>query len=47
VSKAYALSAMPSTVLIDRDGRMRFMHAGYRPGYELEYDKQIRSLLKE
>lgn len=47
VSKAYALSAMPSTVLIDRDGRWRFTHQGYRPGYELEYDRQIRSLLKE
>lgn len=47
VSKLYALSAMPSTVLIDRDGRLRFSHSGYRPGYELEYDKQIRNLLKE
>jgi peroxiredoxin len=47
VSKAYALSAMPSTLLIDRDGRVRHVHQGYRPGYEVEYDKQIRSLLKE
>ena len=47
VSKLYALSAMPSTLLIDRDGRLRFSHAGYRPGYELEYDRQIRNLLKE
>jgi peroxiredoxin len=47
VSKAYELSAMPSTMLIDRDGKLRFLHRGYRPGYELEYDKQIRNLLKE
>jgi peroxiredoxin len=47
VSKLYELSAMPSTVLIDRDGKLRFTHRGYRPGYELEYDKQIRNLLKE
>jgi peroxiredoxin len=47
VSKLYELSAMPSTVLIDRDGKLRFSHRGYRPGYELEYDKQIRNLLKE
>ena len=38
---------MPSTVLIDRDGRVRYLHRGYRDGYESTYDKQIRELLKE
>jgi peroxiredoxin len=47
VSKQYALSAMPSTVLIDRDGRVRYVHRGYRDGFEDLYDKQIRELLKE
>jgi peroxiredoxin len=47
VSKQYDLSAMPSTVLIDRDGRVRYVHRGYRDGYEDMYDKQIRELLKE
>ena len=47
VSKQYDLSAMPSTVLIDRDGRVRHVHRGYQSGYEDTYDRQIRELLKE
>ena len=47
VSRLYDLSTMPSTVLIDREGRVRHVHRGYREGYEDTYDQQIRSLLKE
>ncbi len=47
VSRLYDLTAMPSTVLIDRDGRVRYVHRGYRDGYEDTYDQQIRGLLKE
>ena len=46
VSKLYDLSTMPSTVLIDRDGKVRYVHRGYLTGYEDTYDKQIRELLK-
>ena len=46
VSKLYDLSTMPSTVLIDRDGKVRYLHRGYLAGYEDNYDKQIRELLK-
>ena len=38
---------MPSTVMIDRDGRMRHVHLGYREGFEDTYERQIRELLKE
>jgi peroxiredoxin len=47
VSRLYDLSTMPSTVLIDREGRVRYVHLGYKEGYEDTYDKQIRELLKE
>jgi peroxiredoxin len=47
VSRLYDLSTMPSTILIDRDGRVRYVHRGYRNGYEETYDKQIRELLRE
>lgn len=47
VSELYAVDAMPVTVLVDRDGDIRFLHRGYKPGYELEYEQQVRSLLKE
>ena len=46
VSKLYDLSTMPSTVLIDRDGKVRYVHRGYLTGYEDTYDRQIRELLK-
>lgn len=47
VSKMYRVNAMPSTVLVDREGRMRYLHEGYRAGDEREYDAQIRRLIKE
>lgn len=47
VSRVYDMSAMPATVLIDRDGKVRHIHRGYRDGYENTYDTQIRDLLKE
>ena len=47
VSRLYDLSAMPSTVLIDREGKVRFVHRGYKEGYENTSDQQIRGLLKE
>lgn len=46
VSKLYDLSTMPSTVIIDRDGKVRYVHRGYLTGYEDNYEKQIRELLK-
>ena len=46
VSKLYDLSTMPSTVIIDRDGKVRYVHRGYLTGYEENYEKQIRELLK-
>lgn len=47
VSEAYKVDAMPTTVLVDRKGNMRFLHRGYQPGYENEYEKNIRALLRE
>jgi peroxiredoxin len=47
VSRLYDLSTMPSTVLIDRDGRVRYIHLGYKDGYEQTYENQIRELLRE
>jgi peroxiredoxin len=47
VSKSYDVIAMPSTILIDRSGSMRFIHHGYQPGYENDYQDQIRSLVRE
>jgi peroxiredoxin len=47
VSQTYDVDAMPTTVLVDRNGEIRYMHRGYKPGYELEYEKQIKTLIRE
>ena len=47
VTKLYKVVAMPSTVIIDRDGNMRYLHRGYLPGYEEEYKKQVSELIRE
>jgi peroxiredoxin len=47
VSKLYDVSAMPSTVMIDRDGNMRYLHKGYKPGDEAQYKKWVKQLVKE
>ena len=47
VSKLYEVDAMPVTVIIDRQGTVRYVHHGYKPGYEDKYLDQIRSLLRE
>ena len=46
-SKLYNVNAMPTTILIDRNGNKRFLHKGYKPGYENDYKKQIKKLLRE
>jgi peroxiredoxin len=47
VSKLYNIVAMPSTILVDRDGNMRYLHRGYKPGFEDAYQQQVRTLIRE
>lgn len=47
VSKLYEVEAMPVTILVDREGIVRHVHHGYKPGYEEKYLTEIRSLLRE
>ena len=47
VSKLYDIGAMPMTVLIARDGTVRYLHKGYQRGVERDYIDQIRELLKD
>ena len=47
VSELYDIDAMPVTVLVGRDGEIRFLHRGYKPGYEQLYEQQVRALVKE
>jgi peroxiredoxin len=47
VSKLYDVAGMPSTVIIDRSGKLRMLHRGYKPGDENEYLDSIRTLIRE
>lgn len=47
VSALYDLGSMPASVLIDRDGRVRYVHRGFHDGDAEEYERQITELMKE
>jgi peroxiredoxin len=47
VSRQYQVEAMPVTVIVDRSGTVRYIHQGYKPGYEEQYLTEIRALLRE
>ena len=47
VSQQYDLSAMPTTVIVDRDGNARLVHKGYKSGDEAKYEQAIKILLRE
>lgn len=47
VSEQYDLEAMPSTVVIDRDGVVRYVHRGYTPGDEAGYVEMVKQLIGE
>lgn len=47
VSQLYDVIAMPSTVIVDRQGQIRYIHHGYEPGNEHDYQDQIRALIRE
>jgi peroxiredoxin len=46
VSEQYQVSAMPYTLLVDRDGEVHYIHKGYKPGDEKNYIDRVRALLR-
>jgi thiol-disulfide isomerase/thioredoxin len=46
-SKLYGVSAMPTTLLVDRKGNVRWLHRAYKPGDENLYLNAVRGLLRE
>lgn len=47
VGALYGIDSMPALVLIDRDGVIRKVFAGYRRGEEQQYLQSVRDLLRE
>ncbi|MGB5325045.1 MAG: TlpA disulfide reductase family protein, partial [Pseudomonadales bacterium] len=47
VAKLFDIDAMPTTVIIDKNGNMRYLHRGYQAGYEKAYEEQVAGLIRE
>ncbi|HEY7884999.1 MAG TPA: TlpA disulfide reductase family protein, partial [Cellvibrionaceae bacterium] len=45
VSRTYKVDAMPTTIMVDKDGNIRYVNRGYRDGDEEKYREQIRELM--
>ena len=46
-AEAFTLQAMPSTLILDRTGRVRFRHMGYTEKTIAQYRAEVLQLLKE
>ena len=46
-AKAFGLDGMPTSFLIDRDQRVRFVHSGFTPSSVDVYRREIEGLLDE
>jgi len=47
IGKAWNVNEMPTTLLFDRSGKMRFRHQGFVVDKEPEYQAQLDGLIKE
>lgn len=47
VSRSFEIDAMPTTILIDRSGKIRHINRGFKKGHANLYFKQIQNLRKE
>ncbi len=47
LARAFKITGMPTTLLIGRDGRVRYIHEGFSPSKTPAYDAQIEELLHE
>lgn len=47
LSASYQVEAMPTTVIVDRNGAIRYVFRGYKDGYEKKYAKAIKKLIRE
>lgn len=47
LAKSYKVSDMPTSILFDRQGKIRFVHKGFHPDKKAEYMSQIAQLIHE
>ena len=42
VAAKYSVSVLPTTILIDKEGKVFYYHVGYKPGDEVEIEAKIK-----
>jgi thiol-disulfide isomerase/thioredoxin len=47
IAAKYAVREMPSSVLIGRDGQVRYIHKGFFPARTVQYETHISELIRE
>lgn len=47
IAELFSVDAMPTTIIIDKDGNIRHWHRGYQAGYEDSYAEQVAQLIRE
>ena len=47
LAKGFAITDMPSSVLIGRDGRVRYVHSGFFPEQRQAYESHVAELINE
>jgi len=45
VAAKYAVSVLPTTIIIDRQGKVSYYHVGYAPGDEDEIEEKVKAAL--
>lgn len=45
VSSVFGISSYPTSLLVDREGRVLYAHVGFELGDEVKLEEEIRSLL--
>lgn len=47
IAQQWGIRAIPTTYILDKDGRIAFKHTGFAPGMESQFEEEIKGLLKE
>jgi thiol-disulfide isomerase/thioredoxin len=45
VAAQYSVSVLPTTIIIDKQGKITYYHVGYKPGDELEFEAKIKEAI--
>ena len=47
VSRLYDVTGMPTSIVVGRNGNMRYLHRAYKPGDISKYKKWVKELIRE